>query len=97
MCEREGIEPEATRGRARGWGTGSKTQGLCLTEGGTQYMSSLGPTSRKTHDSELVTSLFWVSVFLSVKWGEGLESAWQCCFLWHSLNHSSQAVSARPH
>lgn len=38
-------------------------------------MSSLGPTSRKTHDSELVTSLFWISVFLSVKWGEGLESA----------------------
>lgn len=37
-------------------------------------MSSLGPTSRKTHDSQLVTSLSWVSVFLSVKWGE-LESA----------------------
>lgn len=38
-------------------------------------MSFLGSTSRKTQDPEPVTFPFWVSVFLSVKWGDGLESA----------------------
>lgn len=63
-------------------------------------MSSLGPTWKKTHDPEQVTSPFWVSVFLPVKWGWSQQAAVggrAYCFLRFSLVHCPQTVSAHPH